>query len=171
MYCCALLTQLGCSTKNSNLTEIQTEWKYFSVPVIMNSAFENWQIMHKEGTWTCMPTYIHECIQLCYRGLCLLSLKVKNWERLVSRLYSCQTRVNSFSTCLAAWYIVLIEMRLIVNNMRQRFYEYVTFCFKCVFCLLLLVWCSVFTPFWPVEPQKKEELQASNWWHVYFLSL
>lgn len=27
---------------------------------------------------------------------------------------------------------------------------------------------SVFTPFWPVEPQKKEELQASTWWHVYF---
>lgn len=36
------------------------------------------------------------------------------------------------------------------------------------FCLLILVWCSVFTPFWPVEPQKKEELQASNRWHVYF---
>lgn len=30
------------------------------------------------------------------------------------------------------------------------------------FCLLILMWCSVFTPFWPVEPQKKEELQASN---------
>lgn len=113
VYCCALLTQLGYSKRNSSVTEIQMELVYFSVPAIMNSAFENWQIVFKEGNLN-VQEYTHECIQLCYWGLFLFSLKVENLVRLLSSLYLCQTRVNIFSTYITAWYIVLIEMGLIV---------------------------------------------------------
>lgn len=44
------------------------ELKYFSVPVIMNSAFENWQIMLKEGTWTYKATNIHMSAYSCATG-------------------------------------------------------------------------------------------------------